>query len=185
MSVEIAADTDFSVKILAALGQQARALRVQQKQLSTLAQAAYGAPNIKQQGGTTVAAGATTAFIDLGYPSQGLYWVLRRVTVSGNDATSPVAGANVFLFVGQPNFLQVGNTTGSGLSYISGATGLPAQCYFGSDEMTVNAGEHVMVYVTGLTAGTPVAASLGARQFERFSHTDLETSPEDEDLDRE
>jgi hypothetical protein len=185
MSVEIGMDSTWSLKFLAALDKQAQALRVQQKQLSALAQAAYGAPNIKQQGGATVAAGATTAFIDLGYPSAGLYWVLRRVTVSGNDATSPIAGANVFLFVGQPNFLQVGNTTGSGLSYISGAAGLPAQCYFGSDEMTVNAGEHVMVYVTGLTAGTAIAASLGARQFIRFSHTDLETSPEEEDLDHE
>lgn len=99
--------------------------------------------------GTVPAAGPL--ILDLGAPSMGRRWTLRNLSVSdAADVTTAVAGA-ANVYVGSPHVV-------SPVAWRWPLAALPAAEKFSSDQLAVIPQDHLLVVVTGATAGQVLLA---------------------------
>jgi hypothetical protein len=106
-------------------------------------------------GNATVDAGADPIFIDLGQPSQGRIWEVRRIIVGATIASATATGS-VFVFQQglKPADLNVANLVDL---YTLGV--FPQRAFYGAHQFIVRPGEHIWVVVTGGTPGQQIVTA--------------------------
>ncbi len=105
--------------------------------------------------------------LDLGTPSQGTFWEVRKVVVGGLELTTTAAGSAGLYLSGSPT------VNGAGLNNAEDyAASLPNVGYYGAGALYVRPNEHLFVVVFGGTAGQTYVANAFARIYQETSSED-------------
>jgi hypothetical protein len=101
--------------------------------------------------------------IDLGAPTASKVWDVRRVTVTGQNPASAFAGTAV---------VYRGNRPGDPLAFVDRSTSLPDVSTWSSQQFTLRPEEHLLVQITGGTAGATAFASAQVIEAEVYEAVD-------------
>ncbi len=104
----------------------------------------------------------TAAFaMDLGTPSQGTFWEVRKVVIGGIEVTTTAAGSAGLYLSGSPT------VNGAGLNNCEDyAASLPNVGYYGTGALYVRANEHLFAVIFGGTAGQIYVANAFCRIYQ-------------------
>ena len=104
----------------------------------------------------------TASFVlDLGTPSHGTFWEVRKVVIGGSDVTTTAAGSAGLYLSGAPS------VNGAGLSNVEDyAAALPNVGYYGTGALYVKPNEHLFVVIYGGTAGQTYIANAFCRVYQ-------------------
>ena len=96
--------------------------------------------------------------LDLGTPSQGTFWEVRKVVVGGVEMNVTAAGTAGLYLSGSPS------VNGAGLNNCEDyAAALPSVGYYGTGALYVRANEHLFLVIFGGTAGQTYVANAFVR----------------------
>lgn len=105
--------------------------------------------------------------LDLGTPSQGTFWEVRKVVVGGVELTTTAAGSAGLYLSGSPT------PNGAGLNNAEDwAASLPSVGYYGAGALYVRPNEHLFLVVFGGTAGQTYVANAFARIYQETTTED-------------
>ena len=98
--------------------------------------------------------------LDLGTPSQGTFWEVRKVVVGGMDFTVDVFGSAGLYLSGSPSVAASGLNNAEDWSAF-----LPSIKHYATGALYVRASEHLFLVVVNATAGQTYVANARARVY--------------------
>lgn len=99
--------------------------------------------------------------LDLGTPSQGTFWEVRKVVVGGTELNTAAAGTAGLYLSGSPS------VNGAGLNNAEDyAASLPSVGYYGTGALYVRANEHLFLVIFAGTAGQTYVANAFCRIYQ-------------------
>ncbi len=105
--------------------------------------------------------------LDLGTPSQGTFWEVRRIVTGGLDVTTLADGSAGLYLSGSPT------VNGAGLNNAEDwAPFLPSIKRYGPGALYVRSSEHVFLVVSGATAGQTYVSHALCRVYTTASQPD-------------
>ena len=152
---EVKAAFDFAVEIGGKLDESIAA----QKRL--LRQLSEATPIMYRPTASAVCPTPSASFVlDLGTPSQGTFWEVRKVVVGGMDFTTAAAGTAGLYLSASPSIF------GSGLNNAEDyASSLPSVGYYGTGALYVRPSEYLFLVVFNATAGQTYVANAFCRVY--------------------
>ena len=159
-------DIRAAFEVAVGLGNQLSASVEQQKKL--VAKLNATTPIMHRPATSAICPTPTASFaMDLGTPSQGTFWEVRKVVVGGIEVTTAAAGSAGLYLSGSPT------VNGAGLNNVEDyAASLPNVGYYGAGALYVRPNEHLFVVVFGGTAGQIYVANAFARIYQETSTED-------------
>lgn len=137
------------------LSSQVRAMRAEQEALNRQ-------PRYIGQGQTITLNGSGVGVLGLGGPNMGYQWTLKRLSIcaqGANSVATSMGGALGYLFGGTIGSDANVNIGPQGQNYLWVFPVLPNAATFGSDDLVLQYGEEVTVYIAGGIASQQVAIS--------------------------
>lgn len=115
----------------------------------------------------------STNVINLGHPSSGFWWQVRNIVVGGTDITQAPAGVAWYCIMSQ--MPQANPPIFSVVDWTKQA--LPTNGFWGNHEFVLHTNEHLLVIITGGTAGVVYSSVARVEQFHEFVRPPINTGP--------